>query len=378
VSAAAAHGPRERGPQARGGDAMSFTLPARLEAAEPPPVRDEVRLLVARPGRPLVHARFLDLADHLEPGDLLVVNASATLPAALPARRTDGSAVELHLSTPASEAAMSPSGVGREAVAHPDRWVVEVRRNGRRTRATTETLALPAGGTATLLAPYLAPGRLWIARLDLPEPLEVYLNHHGAPIRYAHEPVARPLSDHQTIFATEPGSAEMPSAGRPFTKRALTRLRERGIGVQRIVLHTGVSSQERGERPYPERYKVPAHTAARVNAARSAGHRVIAVGTTVVRALETTAEDERSGGEASDQDRCTVRPGEGWTSLTVTPERGVHAVDGLLTGWHEPEASHLLMLEAFAGRKLLERSYASAVANDYRWHEFGDLHLLLR
>jgi S-adenosylmethionine:tRNA ribosyltransferase-isomerase len=360
--------------------ALSFDLPESLEAATPPRVRDEVRMMVARPGRPLIHTDFLDLPDQLEPGDLLVVNASATLPAALRAQRQDGTLVDLHLSTPASEAVMSPSGeaatgVGREAVAsptgeavgHPDRWVVEVRRNGHRARATSETLQLPQGATATLLAPYLSPGRLWVAHLDLPTPLETYLSEHGAPIRYAHEPVPRPLEDHQTIFATEPGSAEMPSAGRPFTKRALTRLRERGISVQRIVLHTGVSSQERGERPYPERYKVPAHTAARVNATRAAGHKVIAVGTTVVRALETTADDDG-----------TVHAGAGWTGLTVTPERGVRAVDGLLTGWHEPEASHLLMLEAFAGRKLLERSYAAAVASGYRWHEFGDLHLLLR
>jgi S-adenosylmethionine:tRNA ribosyltransferase-isomerase len=160
----------------------------------------------------------------------------------------------------------------------------------------------------------------------------------------------------------------MPSAGRPFTKRALTRLRDRGINVQRITLHTGVSSLERGERPYPERYRVDAHTAERVNATRKAGHKVIAVGTTVVRALESAA-DARTG---------HVRAVEGWTNLTVTPERGVRAVDGLLTGWHEPEASHLLMLEAFAGRALLERSYAAAVARGYRWHEFGDLHLCLR
>ncbi len=155
----------------------------------------------------------------------------------------------------------------------------------------------------------------------------------------------------------------MPSAGRPFTKRALIRLRERGISVQRITLHTGVSSQERGERPYPERYAVSHHTAERVNAAQ----RVIAVGTTVVRALETVTDDDGY-----------VHPGEGWTNLVITPERGVRAVDGLLTGWHEPEASHLLMLEAFAGRDLLERSYAAAVASGYRWHEFGDLHLLAR
>src|SRR3954447_24634810 len=320
-----------------------------LEAAEPPPVRDEVRLMIAEAGHDLIHTRFLDLADHLEPGDLLVVNDSATLPAALPALRADGAAVALHLSTP------DPS--------NPSRWVVEVRSGGRRARARAETLRLPAGGSARLIAPYLSPNRLWIAQLDLPEPLLDYLHHHGAPIRYAHEPTARPLEDHQTIFATQPGSAEMPSAGRPFTKRALERLRGRGIAVQRVTLHTGVSSQERGERPYPERFAVSHHTAERVNAAR----RVIAVGTTVVRALETVSDD-----------RGRVHAGEGWTNIVITRERGVRAADGLLTGWHEPEASHLLMLEACAGRELLERSYAAAVASGYRWHEFGDLHLLLR
>ena len=227
--------------------ALSFDLPARLEAATPPAVRDEVKLMVAAPGRPLVHTRFLDLADHLQPGDLLVVNASATLPAALPATRPDGTTIDLHLSTP------DPG--------HEDRHVVELRRNGRRARdATTETLTLPGGGRAHLLAPYLSPGRLWIAQLDLPTDLNTYLATYGAPIRYAHEPTPRPLEDHQTIFATVPGSAEMPSAGRPFTKRALTRLRERGISVQRIVLHTGVSSQERGERPVPRALRgLPPH-----------------------------------------------------------------------------------------------------------------------
>jgi S-adenosylmethionine:tRNA ribosyltransferase-isomerase len=241
---------------------------------------------------------------------------------------------------------------------------VELRSAGRRVRdgAAAEALTLPAGGRARLLAPYLSPGRLWVAELELPDALHAYLAAHGAPIRYAHEPEPHPLDDHQTIFATVPGSAEMPSAGRPFTRRALTRLRERGVGVQRVVLHTGVSSQERGERPYPERYEVSHHTAARVNAAR----RVIAVGTTVVRALETAADE-----------RGVVHAGRGWTDLVVTPERGVRAVDGLLTGWHEPEASHLLMLEAFAGRALLDRSYAAALEHGYRWHEFGDLHLIV-
>jgi S-adenosylmethionine:tRNA ribosyltransferase-isomerase len=339
---------------ARGAVALSFVLPAALEAAAPPAVRDDVRLMVAQDRRPLLHAHFLDLPAHLRRGDLLVVNASATLPAALPARLPDGTAVTLHLSTP------EPG--------HPGRWVVELRRDGQRFRDAHAglRLTLPANAHAELLAPYLSPGRLWVARLRLAGSVETYLAAHGAPIHYAHETTARPLEDHQTIFATVPGSAEMPSAGRPFTKRALGNLRARGVSVQRIVLHAGVSSQERGERPSPERYEVSAHTAARINATKATGHRVIAVGTTVVRALETVA---TAGG--------TVRPGAGWTSLTVTPERGVHAVDGLITGWHEPEASHLLMLEAIAGRQLLQRSYAAALDRGYRWHEFGDLHLLL-
>jgi S-adenosylmethionine:tRNA ribosyltransferase-isomerase len=337
--------------------ALSFALPPALEAAEPPPVRDQVRLMVARPGRRLVHADFLDLPRHLRPGDLLVVNASATLPAALTATRPDGTRLDLHLSTPEP-----PPSAGE------GRWVVELRRHGERVRdgRPGERLTLPGAATATLLAPYLSPGRLWVAELALPARVEDYLAVHGAPIRYAHETVARPLEDHQTIFADEPGSAEMPSAGRPFTQRALQALRAHGVQVAKIVLHTGVSSLEHGERPYPERFAVACGTAGAVNRARERGHKVIAVGTTVVRALESAAADDG-----------IVHPVTGWTGLTITPATGVKVVDGLLTGWHEPDASHLLMLEAIAGRALLERSYASALAHGYRWHEFGDVHLIV-
>jgi S-adenosylmethionine:tRNA ribosyltransferase-isomerase len=308
--------------------------------------QQRVRLMVAEHGRPLVHTDFDSLPTHLRAGDLLIVNASATIPAALPARRTDGSAVDLHLSTP------DPT--------HPERYIVELRAHGRRVAGRAQTLALPAGGRAELLAPYLSPGRLWVARLQLPEPLLDYLHHHGAPIRYTHDTAPRPLSDYQTIFATEPGSAEMPSAGRPFTRATLRALRAAGVSVQRITLHTGVSSQERGERPYPERYEVSAHTARRINERRG---RVIAVGTTVVRALETvTGADGR------------VQAGRGWTNLVLTPERPVRAVDGLLTGWHDADASHQLLLEAVGG-ELVRRSYAASAG--YRRHEFGDLHLIL-
>jgi S-adenosylmethionine:tRNA ribosyltransferase-isomerase len=330
--------------------ALAFELPARLEATDPPPVRDEVRLLAASPAG-LSHHDFTDLPDLLQPGDLLVVNTSATLPAALGA----GGTLRVHLSTPLSGAFPDD---GHE------RWVVELRDGAapyRRGRAG-ERLPLPGGGVAELLAPYLGGQRLWAARLTLPEPLLAYLDHYGEPIRYRHLPEPRPLADFQTIFALEPGSAEMPSAGRPFSRRVLDALAERGIEVAPIVLHCGVSSLERGETPYPERFRIPPETAAAVNAAE----RVIAVGTTAVRALESA---NLKGSDAFV---------EGWTRHVVTPETGVEVVDGIITGWHEPDASHLLMLEAIAGRELVERSYAEALAHGYRWHEFGDSHLLLR
>ena len=339
--------------------ALAFELPERLEAHEPPEARglarDEVRMLVAsRSTGELVDARFRNLPDLLAPGDVVVVNTSATLPASLPAERPDGSAIRLHLSTPV------PGKTGH--------WVVELRcgdapcRSGR-----PETLALPAGGRAHLLAPYLSGRRLWVARLELPCPLLAYLAEHGAPIRYRYVPQQVPLADYQTVFAFEAGSAEMPSAGRPFTHRTLTALVARGIAIAPIVLHTGVSSLEEGEAPYPERYRVPEATARVVTSARRSGSRVVAVGTTVVRALETAA---RPDGR--------VAAAEGWTDLVVTPERPLRAVDGLLTGWHEPGASHLQLLDAVGGRDLVARSYEAALARGYLWHEFGDVHLILR
>jgi S-adenosylmethionine:tRNA ribosyltransferase-isomerase len=333
--------------------ALAFELPERLEATTPQPRRDEVRLLAASPAG-LRHAGFLDLPGLLEPGDLLVVNDSATLPAALPL--PDGR--RLHLSTPL------PKWDGPWPADGYERWVVELRDGDERYRGgrAGERLTLPGGGEAELLAPYLGGRRLWAARLNLPAPLLDYLAAHGEPIRYRHAGEPRPLDDYQTVFAAEPGSAEMPSAGRPFSRRVLNALGARGIAIASLTLHTGVSSLERGEAPYPERFRVPPETAAAVNAAQ----RVIAVGTTVVRALETSATPDG-----------TVTPFEGWTRLTITPERGTSAVDGLLTGWHDPDASHLLMLEAIAGPDLVERSYATALEHGYRWHEFGDSHLLL-
>jgi len=224
---------------------------------------------------------------------------------------------------------------------------------------------LPAAARARILGPYAAP-RLWLAHLDLPPALETYLAEHGQPIRYGYVPQRWPLSAYRNVYAAEVGSAEMPSAGRPFTPELITRLVTGGVLVAPITLHTGVSSQERHEPPYPERFRVPRHTASLVNAVHEWGGRVIAVGTTVARALETVSQPDGS-----------VAPDDGWTNLVVTPARGLWAIDGLLTGLHEPESSHLEMLRAAAGEALLERSYEAALEHGYRWHEFGDSHLIL-
>ena len=252
-------------------------------------------------------------------------------------------------------------------------WIVELRspdgtRPHRGARAG-QRVALPGDAEVELVAPYAGGTRLWLARMNGAArrlPLREFLAAHGHPIRYGYVPRPWPLEAYQTAFATEPGSAEMPSAGRPFTPELIAALAARGVLIAPLTLHTGVSSLDRGEAPYPERYAVPEETARLVNAVRWWGGRVIAVGTTVVRALETVAD---AGGSAT--------AGEGWTRLVVTPERGLRAVDGLITGWHEPEASHLQLLEAAAGPELLERSYAEALREGYLWHEFGDSHLVL-
>ena len=338
--------------------ALAFELPARLEAHAPPEARglerDEVRMLVTERASGRVadrHAR--DLPDVLAPGDLLVINTSATIPAALRAARADGTELDLHVST---------------ALPDSDHRLVELRRDGASFRGAHagERLALPGGGVAALRAPPRYGARLWVAELRLPAPLEAYLARHGRPIRYRHIDGDWPLDAYQTVYATEPGSAEMPSAGRPLSERVLTALVARGIAVAPIVLHAGVSSLEAGELPGPEWFRVPDATARLVEATHDGAGRVIAVGTTVVRALESVVSGDGR-----------VAAGAGWTRLVIAPDRGVRAVDGLLTGWHEPESSHLDLLRAVGGAELVERSYRAALERGYLWHEFGDVHLIL-
>ncbi len=293
-------------------------LPERFEASEPPEARglrrDAVRLLVSRIDTDSIHhARFSELPRWLAPGDLLVVNTSGTMNAAVAARTASGLVSELHLST------RLPGNF----------WVVEVRRRGptaslpdREARAGT-TFALEGGGRAALLAPYPlagpldAPSRLWMAALELGGPVPEYLERFGTPIRYSYVTAPWPASMYQTVFATQPGSAEMPSAARPFTPELVTQLIANGVQIAPLLLHTGVSSLEDHEPPYEEYFRVPPETAERVNAARRAGHRVVAVGTTSVRALETVTDA-----------RGTTAAGEGWTSVVIAPGRPIRAVNG--------------------------------------------------
>ena len=335
-------------------DALAdFSLPPSLEAYEPPEARglprDGVRMLVSRRASgEISHHGFAELPGLLLPGDLLVVNTTATLPAHVRV----SAELAVHFSGP------RPDGS----------WLTELRQvTGKTTMPNGcgypgQRLGLPGGAVLTLEGP--ATARLWRARLSVA--VVPYLLKYGSPIRYSYVPREWPLSHYQTVFAREPGSAEMPSASRPFSPSVVTRLVAGGVLIAPLTLHCGVSSLEGDEDPYPEPYDVPPATAELVNHVRARGGRVIAGGTTVVRALETVATPDGR-----------VKAAAGWTSHVVTQETGVRAVDGLLTGLHEPRSSHLRMLAAFAGPGLLARCYQAAIDTGYLWHEFGDVHLLL-
>jgi S-adenosylmethionine:tRNA ribosyltransferase-isomerase len=340
-------------------------VPKELLAGEPaeqrgPGVdRDSVRLLVSR-GAQVSHHAFVDLPGLLRAGDLLVVNTSVTLAAAV-----DGKAgharVVVHFSTRGDDG----------------RWAVELREpDGKGTTrargggpAGTE-VQLPGNVRLVLEEPLTGRSpRLWWGRVSDSDVLGL-LRRHGRPIRYSYTDRDQPLSAYQTVFALPSadgsGSAEMPSAARPFTARLVAELVSRGVQFAPVILHTGVASAEAHEPPYPERFAVPEASARLINAARAGDGRVIGVGTTAVRAVESAAGSDG-----------VVRAADGWTGLVVTPERGVRVVEGLLTGLHEPEASHLLMLEAITGRAAVDRGYDEALRGRYLWHEFGDVHLIL-
>jgi S-adenosylmethionine:tRNA ribosyltransferase-isomerase len=349
---------------------IEFSLPPELEASAPPEARglrrDQVRLMVSNYSTDHVeHTRFYNLHKFLDDGDVIVINTSRTRNSALLATRADGTLLELHLSIHFDD----------------DLWTVEVRSmdEAGKTRHfedmhESETLSLPGSASAVLQGPYVSdcndnskPSEtLWLAKVYFPNDVDEYLARYGFPIRYNYVKERWPLSFYQTVYATEPGSAEMPSAGRPFTSRLLKRLESKGVKIAPLILHTGVSNLETHEPPYKEFYRVTPETAQMVNEARSSGKRIVAVGTTAIRALESVTNGDGK-----------THAGEGWTCLVITPQRGLRAVNALLTGMHEPEATHLAMLEALAGMSHIKVAYEEALCKGYLWHEFGDLHLIL-
>jgi S-adenosylmethionine:tRNA ribosyltransferase-isomerase len=353
---------------------LSARVPA--EQRGPGMDRDDVRLLVSR-GTEVSHHGFGELPGLLRAGDLLVVNTSPTLAAAVDGR-VGHARVVVHFSTRGDDGRWAvelrdPDGRGTTRARARMEGEAPPREGGGGRRAAgpegTE-VRLPGGARLVLEEPLSARGeRLWWARVSGAE-VPAVLREHGRPIRYSYTERDQPLSAYQTVFALPSGdgagSAEMPSAARPFTARLVAELVSRGVQFAPVTLHTGVASAESHEPPYPERFAVPEASARLINAVGAGDGRVVAVGTTAVRAVESAA-----GADG------VVRARAGWTDLVVTPERGVRVVDGLLTGLHEPEASHLLMLEAVAGRAAIDRGYEAAVRGRYLWHEFGDVHLLL-
>jgi len=344
-----------------------FAAPDDRTAAVPPERRglrrDQVRLLVAGPSG-LVDTQFHYLPDYLRAGDLLVVNNSATVPAETDGTLTGASgdhSVVVHVATrltelPVVELRSAPDAASPVLDAKPGQRVV---------LAGPVTLTLHAAYPRPDSSPTGVGNRLWSVRVD--GDLDGLLARAGRPIAYGYLDGRFDLGDYQTVFSAVPGSAEMASAARPFTPEVVARLVSRGVALAPITLHTGVSSQDAGEAPAPEWFEVSASTAAQVDATHATGGRVIAVGTTSTRALESAAQPDG-----------TVVAASGWTDVVISPHRPVRVVDGLVTGWHNPDASHLLLVESVAGRELTQRAYDMAVANGYLWHEFGDAGLLLR
>ncbi|MDW3652138.1 MAG: S-adenosylmethionine:tRNA ribosyltransferase-isomerase [Bacteroidia bacterium] len=322
--------------------------------------RDEVRLLVSKDSGELLHDHFHQLDHYLSPGDVLVVNTSATIPAALPLKLSGGIPAKLHLSTRLSER----------------KWLVEIREiQGDKSIRWKEgeqgmIFDLPAGGRIQLQERHYREEHLldlWKAEIHLDQELETYLAKHGRPIKYTQLNESYPLSYYQTQFSFHPGSVEMPSAGRAFSLELMKRLIRKGIVFAPILLHCGVSSLEEGEKPYSEYMEVNPLSALRINEAKRMGKRIIAVGTTAIRAIESAVNEAG-----------IIEPYRGKTDLYIHESYPIKVTDGLLSGFHEPKASHLHILQALLGFKHIERAYKEAIRSAYHWHQFGDLHLMLK
>ena len=342
---------------------IEFKLPKQLACPLPTEerniARDEVQLLVTSKDGVEAHTFFRNFADFFQAGDVLVVNTSATQAAAFSLILPDGKEGRIHFSTQINK----------------HEWLAEIRAvKGNKTVRWQQGEAnmqfqLVEGLSIRLVSNFYknkAMLNLWRVRVAADKDFQSYLTDYGQPIRYENLDKSYPLDYFQTAFSFHAGSSEMPSAGRGFTPQLIDKLLQKGVVFAPILLHTGVSSLEENESPYPEYFEVNPISAAILNHAKRNGNRVIAVGTTAVRAVESAT---NAAGK--------VIPEKGHTNLYIKSDYRMKTVNGLLTGFHEPKASHLHMLQALAGVDHIEKAYAAAIGHEYYWHQFGDLHLIL-
>jgi S-adenosylmethionine:tRNA ribosyltransferase-isomerase len=342
---------------------IQFDLPQHLACPKPTEERnlerDEVRLLVTTNSGQIEHSTFNHLPSFLQKDDVLVVNTSATVPAALPILLPGEKKGRLHLSTRLNN----------------KKWLVEIREiTGNKTIRWYEgeermIFQLPSGANVTLEQRFYKNSQwldLWVADFNINQSMQSYLSKNALSIQYDKLDRQYPLSYYQTFFSFHPGSSEMPSAGRGFTSNLIDRLLKSGVTLAPIMLHTGVSSLEENETPYPEYMEIDPVTASIINTAKNQGRRIIAIGTTAIRAIETAVNNEG-----------IVTPFRGNTELFIDENYTMKIADGLLTGFHEPKASHLNMLQSIGGFERINIAYKEAIKAGYYWHQFGDLHLIL-
>jgi S-adenosylmethionine:tRNA ribosyltransferase-isomerase len=342
---------------------IQFDLPQHLACPKPTEernlARDEVRLLITEGSGQIEHTTFNHFPLFLQKGDVLVVNTSATIPAALPVSLPGGRQGRLHISTKL----------------HDRRWLVEIREiTGNKTKRWHEgaegmVFQLPSSTSVILKHRFYKNEQwlhLWVVEFNLHQSMQNYLSVNATPVQYEKLDRQYPLSYYQTFFSFHPGSSEMPSAGRGFTPGLIETLLKKGVALAPVILHTGISSLEENETPYPEYMEVDPVTAALINTAKSQGRRIIAVGTTAIRAIETAVNNEG-----------IVLSYRGNTELFIDESYAMKVIDGLLTGFHEPRASHLNMLQSVAGFEHIDRAYKEAIQAGYYWHQFGDMHLIL-
>ncbi|MFD1359667.1 S-adenosylmethionine:tRNA ribosyltransferase-isomerase [Fictibacillus halophilus] len=338
--------------------AMKFELPQELNAKEPPERRgirrDYVKMMVLdKTTGHTEHTKFFQLDRYLKKGDLIVLNASRTVPAVLKSiREIDGTEVEVRLAHRKNESiweALPVSGNLKKG----------------------EIIRFSPSLTATVVEQSSDSPFVSLAFNLCCSSLYNQIYSLGEPVRYEYIQEPWNLDYYQTVFATIPGSVEMPSAGRAFSWELLFRLQKKGVQIAYITLHTGLSyllddKWHKGPDKNFENYEVPEETVNMIRETKAAGGRVVAVGTTVVRALETVALEKNE-----------LQAQTGWTNLYITENTKLEICDGLITGMHEPEASHLQLLSAFVDKDKLYDAYKDAIEQRYLWHEFGDMNLIL-